>query len=169
MKVKIEELELLLGPEDSEVDLMQILRYARRKRVAGSLKISARRVRVSSWEPAECDGMSVKGQWRHRRKRQEGVCQKLTTKSIKVGQQSTNRLQEECWTKNKKHSSSRRTRRPDRQRSVCTNFLHLHERRGCGEQWDKQVDSYIDEHRRSIVPAAPKKLSPSLRLQSCTL
>ena len=32
MKVEIEELLLLLGPEDSEVDLRQILRYARRKK-----------------------------------------------------------------------------------------------------------------------------------------
>ena len=32
MRVEIEELEFLLGPEDSEVDLRQILRYARRKK-----------------------------------------------------------------------------------------------------------------------------------------
>ena len=31
MKVEIEELELLLGPADSEVDLRKFLRYARRK------------------------------------------------------------------------------------------------------------------------------------------
>ena len=49
MKVGIEELELLLGSEDSEVDLRHILVYARKKRVAKSLKFSARRVRVSSW------------------------------------------------------------------------------------------------------------------------
>ena len=55
MRVEIGELEFLLGPEDSEVDLRQTLStrggkgYARRKRVAGSLKSSARRVRVRSW------------------------------------------------------------------------------------------------------------------------
>ena len=32
MRVEIEELESLLGPEDSEVDLRQILRYARRNK-----------------------------------------------------------------------------------------------------------------------------------------
>ena len=32
MRVEIEELEFLLGPEDSEVDLRQILRNARRKK-----------------------------------------------------------------------------------------------------------------------------------------
>ena len=32
IRVEIEELEFLLGPEDSEVDLRQILRYARRKK-----------------------------------------------------------------------------------------------------------------------------------------
>ena len=32
MRVEIEELEFLLCPEDSEVDLRQILRYARRRR-----------------------------------------------------------------------------------------------------------------------------------------
>ena len=81
MRVEIYHLESLLGPEDSEVDLRQILRYARRKkRVAGSSKFSARKVRVSAWLPAECDGTSVKGEWRHRRKNQEGRCKKLTTK-----------------------------------------------------------------------------------------
>ena len=63
MKVEIEELEFLLGPEDSEVDLKQILWYARRKNVAGCLTFSARRVRMSSWWPAECDGTSVEGCW----------------------------------------------------------------------------------------------------------
>ena len=32
MRVEIEELESLLEPEDSELDLRQILRYARRKK-----------------------------------------------------------------------------------------------------------------------------------------
>ena len=32
MRVEIEELEFLLGPEDSGVDLRQILRYVRRKK-----------------------------------------------------------------------------------------------------------------------------------------
>ena len=44
LKVEDEELELLLGPEDSDVDLRQILMYARKKRVARSLKFLARRV-----------------------------------------------------------------------------------------------------------------------------
>ena len=50
MKVEIEELELQLGPEDSEADLRFIVMNAKRnKRVAGSFKSSARKVRVSSW------------------------------------------------------------------------------------------------------------------------
>ena len=32
LKVEVEELELLLGPEDSEFDLMHILMYARKKK-----------------------------------------------------------------------------------------------------------------------------------------
>ena len=59
MKVEIEELESLLSPEDLEVNLRQILRYASRK--TGSSKFSARKVRVSTWLPPECDGMSARG------------------------------------------------------------------------------------------------------------
>ena len=84
MMVESEELVLLLGTEDTEVDL------------AGSSKFSARKVRVSTWLPAECDEMSVKGYGRPWTKRQEGRCKKLTTKSIKIRQQSTERLQREC-------------------------------------------------------------------------
>ena len=32
MRVEIEELQFMLGPEDSKVDLKQILRYAKRKK-----------------------------------------------------------------------------------------------------------------------------------------
>ena len=49
LKVEVDELELLLGPEDSEVDLRHILSMRGRKRVARSMKSSAQRVRVSSW------------------------------------------------------------------------------------------------------------------------
>ena len=50
LKVEVEEVELVLGPEDSEVDLRYILMNARRKeRVAGSSIISAGQVRVSAW------------------------------------------------------------------------------------------------------------------------
>ena len=50
MKVEIEELELLLGPEDSEVDLRSILMNAKRKKDRRIFEISsARRVRVISW------------------------------------------------------------------------------------------------------------------------
>ena len=63
MKVEVDELELLLGPEDSEVDSRYILSYARRKKGAGSPKFSGRRVRVSSWYPAGCDGTGVGWCW----------------------------------------------------------------------------------------------------------
>ena len=57
MKVEVGELELLLGPEDSEVDLRYTLMYARRKkRDAGCFKSSGRRVRVISWLSPRCDG-----------------------------------------------------------------------------------------------------------------
>ena len=57
MKVEIEELELLLGPEDSEVDSRYMLMNARRKkRDAGCFKSSGRRVRVISWLSPRCDG-----------------------------------------------------------------------------------------------------------------
>ena len=49
MRVEIEELELLLDPEDSEFDLRQILRYARRKKGRRIFDFSAPRVRVSTW------------------------------------------------------------------------------------------------------------------------
>ena len=48
IKVEIEELELLLGPEDSEVNLRHILRYARKKGATSS-KSFARKDRVSTW------------------------------------------------------------------------------------------------------------------------
>ena len=46
MKAQVEELESLLGPEDSDVDFRRILEEARNRRVARSLKPSAQRVRV---------------------------------------------------------------------------------------------------------------------------
>ena len=68
-----------------------------RKRVARPLKFSDRKVRVNSWKPAERDGTSgqrvvVTQEAESRRKAQEVDCEV----SPKVGQQSTNRLQEEC-------------------------------------------------------------------------
>ena len=59
-KVEIEELEFLLGREDSEVNMGQILSI-RAERAAGSLKSSARKVRVSTWLSTECEGMIFKG------------------------------------------------------------------------------------------------------------
>ena len=36
------------------------------KKVARSSKFSARKVRVSTWLPAECDGMNVRRKWQER-------------------------------------------------------------------------------------------------------
>ena len=60
MKLEIEELELLLGPEDSEVNLRNILKNASR-RAAEYLKSSIREKRLSTWLQAKCDGMSARG------------------------------------------------------------------------------------------------------------
>ena len=57
LKVEVEELELLLGPEDSDVDLRHILMYARKKRVARSLTFFTSKV------PSEFFVASVKGCW----------------------------------------------------------------------------------------------------------
>ena len=62
MRVGNEELEFLLGPEDSEVQFRQILRYARRKKGGRIFEMFNSKGRVSSWS-AECDGTSVKGCW----------------------------------------------------------------------------------------------------------
>ena len=61
MRVEIEELDSLLGPEDSEVDLRQLLRYARRKKGGRIFESFSTKVTVCSRLPAECDGTSVKG------------------------------------------------------------------------------------------------------------
>ena len=59
LKVEVEELELLLGPEDSEVDLMYILMNARRKKGRRIFEIFSSKGRSA----AERDGTSVKGSW----------------------------------------------------------------------------------------------------------
>ena len=52
MKVEVEEVELLLGPEDSEVDLRHILMYARKKKGRKIFEIFSSK-----------DGTSTKGCW----------------------------------------------------------------------------------------------------------
>ena len=86
MRVEIEELESLLGPEDSEVDLRQFLRYASGKKGWQDLRsFQLDRSQLSTWLPAECDGTSVERltatqEEEARRNVQEGTCKKLTTK-----------------------------------------------------------------------------------------
>ena len=92
MKLEIDELELLLGPEDSEVNLRYILRNASRR--AGFLKSSIRKRKVSTWSQAKCDGMSVRDRGWRRKKEQGGMCKKLTMRSITIGQRPVNGLQE---------------------------------------------------------------------------
>ena len=60
--VEVEELESLLGPEDSEVDFWRILEEARSNQGrAIFLRLSAQRGGVNSWKSAERDGMNAKG------------------------------------------------------------------------------------------------------------
>ena len=49
MKVDVEELETLLGPDDIIVDFRRILEEARDERGARHLRPSAQMVRVNSW------------------------------------------------------------------------------------------------------------------------
>ena len=59
MKLEIDEMELLLGPEDSEVNLTHILRNAGR-RGGRIFEIFDRKKRVSTQLQAKCDGMSAR-------------------------------------------------------------------------------------------------------------
>ena len=80
MKLENEELELLLCPDDSEVNL----RYASR-RDGSILKIFNTKEKESTWLQATCDGMSVRGQRWRRKKEQEETCKKLTMRSTVFG------------------------------------------------------------------------------------
>ena len=63
MRNEVEELEFLLIPEDSEVDLTQLLRYVRRKNGGRIFEIFSSKGQSEVWVPAACDGTSVKGCW----------------------------------------------------------------------------------------------------------
>ena len=61
LKEEVEELESLLGPDDSDVDFRRIIEEARgQKKVARYLRPSAQMVRVNSWWSAVHDGTSTK-------------------------------------------------------------------------------------------------------------
>ena len=61
MKVEIDELESLLGPDDSDVDFRRIIEEARdKKKVARCLRPSAQRARLNSWWSVVRDGTSIK-------------------------------------------------------------------------------------------------------------
>ena len=59
--VEIEELESLLGPDDTEVDFGRILEEARDAKAARYLRPSAQMVRVNSWWSVVRDGTRTKG------------------------------------------------------------------------------------------------------------
>ena len=65
IKVDIEELETLLGPDDIDVDFRRILEEARVEKGAICSKPSAQMVRVSSWWSVVRDGTSTKGSGTH--------------------------------------------------------------------------------------------------------
>ena len=61
MKVEVEELESLLGPEDSEVDFRRILEEARNKQDRATFETFSSEGRVNSRQAAERDGINTKG------------------------------------------------------------------------------------------------------------
>ena len=56
-----EELESLLGPEDSEVDFGRLLEETRNNQGRAILETFSSEGRVNSWSSAERDGMNTKG------------------------------------------------------------------------------------------------------------
>ena len=86
MKLEMKELELLLGPEDSEVNLRRILRNASRR--------GGRLFEIFSLKEKSEHLVASKVRWDERQrlmavqeeKSKEGTCKKLTMRSIKIGQ-----------------------------------------------------------------------------------
>ena len=69
LKLNIEELELLMGPEDSEVNLRYILMFASRRGSRIFEVFSTKQRKVSTQLQAKSDGMSARDRgWRRRRK-----------------------------------------------------------------------------------------------------
>ena len=59
-KVEIEDLNSLLGPDDSDVEFRRIIEEASDKKVSRHLRPSTQRVRVNSWWSMVRDGTSTK-------------------------------------------------------------------------------------------------------------
>ena len=79
--LEVEELELLFGPgESAEVNLRHISRNASRR--SGRLfAIFNSKEKSEHLVASKCDGMSVRGQRRYKKKNQEWTCKKLTLRS----------------------------------------------------------------------------------------
>ena len=97
LKLDIEELELLMGPEDSEVDLRYTLMNASR-RAAGFSRYFARKRKVSTQLQAKCVGMCARDRgWRRRRKRSHKGARKMrTTKATFAGPRRVKGSRGEC-------------------------------------------------------------------------
>ena len=77
IKVEIEELESLLGPEDLEVDLRQILMYARRKKGGRTFEIFSSKCQSEHLAASRVRWDERQRLMAFRRKRQEAMCKKL--------------------------------------------------------------------------------------------
>ena len=61
LKVEVEELKSLLGPDDSDVDLTRILEEARDKKGCSIFETASSEGTVNSWLSVDGDGMSTRG------------------------------------------------------------------------------------------------------------
>ena len=97
LKLEIEEMELLIGPEDSEGDLRYVLMNASR-RGSWIFEISARKRKVGTLLQAKCDGMRVTDRgWRRRRKRgHQGACRMRMTAATVAGPRHVKGSRGEC-------------------------------------------------------------------------